>query len=244
MNELRSIDETPPATPVAGPLVMPLGMDQQNATNSSDSRKLSGRKKVRRDRSAAYREIQRLKVALAKAQRRSQKYKKQAQRAKAGVSSSIKDTPRSKTRSMLSQSIVNPVVKKSLFLHNVLCNSIRERYHTTKSDKVRQLLASIVASNLLRKYKLMRTCRKSTGISERRLSSSAKYKVATYSYVREPCKSKTYRLRNLICQFLERDDNSRITTSKSDTITRHGNKKQRRLLTDTMTRLCIPALPT
>ena len=128
--------------------------------------------------------------------------KKQAQRAKAGVSSSIKDTPRSKTRSMLSQSIVNPVVKKSLFFHNVLCNSIRERYHTTKSDKVRQLLASIVPSNLLRKYKLMRTCRKSTGISERRLSSSAKYKVATYSYVREPYKSKTYRLRNVICSFL------------------------------------------
>ena len=120
MNELRSIDETPPATPVAGPLVMPLGMDQQNATNSSDSRKLSGRKKVRRNRSAAYKEIQRLKVALAKAQRRSQKYKKQAQRAKAGVSSSIKDTPRSKTRSMLSQSIVNPVVK-SLFSFTTCC---------------------------------------------------------------------------------------------------------------------------
>jgi hypothetical protein len=63
MNELRSIEETPPATPVAGPLGMPFGMDQQSATNSSDSRKLSGRKKVRRDRSAAYREIQRLKVA-------------------------------------------------------------------------------------------------------------------------------------------------------------------------------------
>jgi hypothetical protein len=121
----------------------------------------------------------------------------------------------------------------------VLCHSIRERYHTTKSDKARQLLASMVASNLLRKYQLMRTCRKSTGISERRLSSSANYKVATYSYVREPYKSKTYRLRNIICSFLERDDNSRITTSKSDTITRHENKKQRRLLTDrpTMTRL-------
>jgi hypothetical protein len=173
MNELRSIDETPPATPVAGPLGMPWGMDQQSATNSSDSRKLSGRKKVRRDRSAAYREIQRLKVAGGHKNIKQKKTKKKTQRAKTSVSSSIKDTLRSKKRAMLSKSIVNPVVKKYLFFHNVLCHSIRERYHTTKCDKARQLLASMVASNLLRKYRLMRTCRKSTSISERRLSSSS-----------------------------------------------------------------------
>ena len=44
-------------------------------------------------------------------------------------------------------------------------------------------------------------------------------------------------VKDRIKAFLERDDNSRITTGKKDTITRNGIKQQRRVLCDTMLNL-------
>ena len=41
-------------------------------------------------------------------------------------------------------------------------------------------------------------------------------------------------VKDRIKAFLERDDNSCITTGKKDTITRNGIKQQRRVLCDTM----------
>jgi hypothetical protein len=180
-------------------------------------------------------------MELAKERRRSEKFKKQALRAtqKAETERNSKNTPRSKTRAMLSRVKVHPVVRKTLLFHNVLCKSIQDQYQRTTSDKVRQLLSHVVASRLLKKYKLMSICRKNTGISEKRLSlsmSSAEASVSVH-YMRQPYKAKTYCLKQTVISFLERDDNSRITTSKSDTISRHGNRKQRRLLTDTLLRL-------
>lgn len=236
----RALAQTPPLAPSVPPLTpfidlaTPLGQPL-SANALLVSRRKSGRKKVRRDRSAAYREIQCLKVQLAKERQRSAKYRKQVQRAKVEADSK-KNTPRSKTRAMLLRGTVNPMVKKTLLFHNVLCQSIKDKYQITKSDKVRQLLANVVASRLLQKYKLRYVCRQSIGISERRLLSSVN-STGPAHYRRQHYKSKIYYVGGIVSAFLERDDNSRITTSKTDTITQHGTKKQRRLLTDTLTRL-------
>ena len=46
-----------------------------------------------------------------------------------------------------------------------------------------------------------------------------------------------------VLEFFERDDNSRIITSKKDTITRKSIKKQRRLLLNTLQNFVYKVLP-
>jgi len=224
---------TPPCTPDPDgelPAVVPplLSISRQQQ---------SGRKRMRKDRTAAYREIHRLKAQLLKERQRCERYRKRAQRAKTLHLTQVLDTPRSKTRAMLGTDRVNPSVRRNLLLHNVLCHSIRDKYRKTNSDKERQILSCVVTSRLLKKYRVINSCRDNTGISKRRLSRNVTDHVLVTQYKRKSYASKAPRLRNTVTLFLERDDNSRITTSKSDTMSRHGIKKQRRLLTDTMTRL-------
>jgi DNA polymerase sigma len=57
------------------------------------------------------------------------------------------------------------------------------------------------------------------------------------SVYRKQYRSKSIRARPDMLSFYERDDNSRIATSRSDTITRKGLKKQRRLLQDPLLNL-------
>ena len=54
------------------------------------------------------------------------------------------------------------------------------------------------------------------------------------NYNRQQYDSRTRRYRYSVIICMERDDNNRITTSKSDTITRKGQKKHRRLMSDTL----------
>ena len=225
------VSNTPPCTPDGQ-----LPADVPSSLSVSRQQQ-SGRKRMRKDRSAAYREIHHLKAQLLQERRRCERYRKQAQRAKTLHSTQVLDTPRSKTRAMLGRDRVNPSVRRSLLLHNVLCHSIRDKYCKTNSDKERQILSSVVTSRLLKKYRVINICRDNTGISKRRLSRKVTEHIRVTQYKRKSYASKAARVRNTVTLFLERDDNSRITTSKSDTISRHGIKKQRRLLTDTMTRL-------
>jgi len=102
----------------------------------------------------------------------------------------------------------------------------------------RHMLASMVASRLLRRYRVMRVCRDNTGISQPRLARRTYSAVITHNC--KPHASKASRLRSTVSEFLQRDDISRIITSKADTVIRHGQKKQRRLLTDTLTRPYMP----
>ncbi len=157
------------------------------------------------------------------------KYRKRAERLSQKPLNS--NTPRSKMKNLTRGLNGRHEIKRALLFHNVLCETLREKYSITNSDREKFAIAKIITSKLMKKYKLKKTCQDVTGISTRRLSRS------NYSQYRARYKSKVFRFAPVVKAFYERDDNSRITTSKKDTITRKGEKKQRRLLMYTLSDL-------
>ena len=127
--------DTPPPTP-SGSGPFPIRMNN------------AGRKRVRKDRAKAYRELEELKVKLAKQKRLTEKYKKRLHRR----TQKTKDvnSPRTKTRIELKGQKVNKNTRRTLLFHYVLLKGIREKYQNAKSDKTKQA----IHNDLLRKYRM------------------------------------------------------------------------------------------
>ena len=235
----EATNNTPPETPIHQEPLTPVFQFPTSLTTPTTSatvsaeRKQRGRKKVRKDRSQAYRTIAKLKLALAKETARAEKYRKRFQRGQKKSSTAVA-TPRRKTNEMIGKANVSSAVKKTLLFHNVLCQSIRAKHAKTASDKEKQILTKLVTSELLRKYKLAKLCREETGVSAKRMRSAVG---GFMEYSRKTYHSVSARCRQTVAKFLERDDNSRITTGRNDTVSRKGEKKQRRLLTETLQNL-------
>ncbi|XP_062609736.1 splicing factor Cactin-like [Saccostrea cucullata] len=113
-----------------------------------------GRKKVRKDRAKAYREIKQMKVKLASVERRVEKYKKRLQRMKKNNTPRCTDSPRSKTDQLLGEQNVTEEVRRTLLFHHTVVRSIKEKYKNSKKQRNRQIIANVVSSKLLRKYRL------------------------------------------------------------------------------------------
>lgn len=123
---LQSIENTvtPPTSPEAS------GLPQQQV-----ARQL-GRRKVRKDRSKAYREIFRLRLALKREERLKEKYKKRWQRHSKGNN-------RSKEGDDIIKSHDG---RKAIMLFSILTQRIIERYNNTKSQEEKRKLSALVTA--------------------------------------------------------------------------------------------------
>ena len=129
---------------------------------------------------------------------------------------------------------VSNKVRKSLIFGNVVYETIRMKSLKARADKEKFGLHKFVPSDLLKKYKLFSMCSKFMGLSRKRLSKLATSSVCVH---RKTYQSKSLRASPVVLTFYERDDNSRIMTSRNNKITRKGQKKQRRLLLDDLKKL-------
>ncbi|WAR10066.1 hypothetical protein MAR_035142 [Mya arenaria] len=93
--------------------------------NQVQAARRMGRKKVRRDRSKAYREIFKLRIALKKEERLKEKYKKRFQRQK-----NSKEDKRQKEEEAV---IKGHNIRKAVLLYSVIVNRLRKRYKMTKT---------------------------------------------------------------------------------------------------------------
>ena len=200
-----------------------------SSTLSESRQKTYGRKKTKRNKSKVYRENEKLKLQLVEALRKAEKYKKQVQRLK--IKEQNKNTPRSKTNQLIGKSQVRPEVKRMLLFSNVLLHLLRDKYKLSKSDKEKFVMTRLISSRLIKKYRMIQMCWSNIGIGKKRL---LKMTEQVYQYNRSKYNSLSRRMADKVTMFFERDDNSRITTGKNDTLTRNGEKKQRRLLLETM----------
>jgi hypothetical protein len=217
-----------------------------------------GRKKVARNRTKANRVIVKLSTQLKNVTRVKDVYKKQFYRLKqkmvtastplsstsstralshagsetphlpgtssSAVSSPTSATPRSKTCALLREIPNAPArVRKALLYHNVMIDELKQS-GVNKAQKMRR-------RKLLNKYRLINFARKSGD----QLPSKTKQNATNMRCTRtDSLDTETIRL---VKEFYERDDNSRITTGKKQTITKNKEKKQKRLLLDTMVNL-------
>ena len=108
------------------------------------------RRKVRRDRTRAYRETERLRLQLAAERARTARYKKRADRAKAKALV-MNETPRSKTKKMIERAKVPDGVKKALVFHNVMYKSIQEKYVNANGENDKFVVHKMLSSKLLKK---------------------------------------------------------------------------------------------
>ncbi|CAC5379288.1 unnamed protein product [Mytilus coruscus] len=215
-------NNTPPVSPENGEF-------QQNIRRTNAQRR--GRKKVRKDRSKAYRQLRKLSVRLISAEKLNQRYRQRLHRMKnKGKLSS--ESPRSKTNILLKKQNVSPKVRKTLLYHFSLVEGIKQKYRDNKSEKKRQLIRNVVKSNILKKYRFKH-------FTEKTFSFCRKTKTTEHlEYTRKQHKNKTVtKFLKMVREFLQRDENSRCAAGKKETITRNKIKMQKSYLNDDLRHL-------
>ena len=214
---------TPPVSPVHVPATTAAAI--ACVPESTATQKKRGRKMVRRDRSKLARKVQSLKQQLEVQQRRVAKYKKRLQRQKVKMLS----TPQKDADKLLSKQQVNGDVRKALQFGSAVFLAIKERYQRSKSHKEKQFIAKIVAKRI-RKYRMAKTAHAMLGIPQEAVMIRDD---CLLRYNRKTHVSSRRRLSTTVDKFFCREDNSRTTTGKRDTVSKGGIQKQRRLLLDT-----------
>lgn len=213
--------DTPPPTP-------------SEAGGHQSRQKERGRKHVRRERAAAYRRIAELEEELAKARRKAERYKKRYQRTHQQRTPSQLDTPRTKTRKLLANFHSHKrAVRKTLVFHYALVNQIKSRYQDTRLERHRRTFAGIVTGRIIRQYRLQRMSAEQFGFYSRKRSETTREMFDPPRKRR--CFAKRCLLQEVTTEFFMRDDVSRATAGKKETVTRCKNKMQKRLLLDTLT---------
>ncbi|XP_034084202.1 uncharacterized protein LOC117554075 isoform X2 [Gymnodraco acuticeps] len=169
-------------------------------------------------------QIEILEAQLAKEKTKTEKYKKRLHRSKKG---SLSKSPRSKVNDLLGRNKVNSPIKRALIFHTSLIEDIKRKYENAKPNRDKQLIAKVISGNIQKKYKLQKHAQTAFGYSNKR----AKYPVDLTNHGRR-CVSRN-ELRKNVTSFFLRDDVSRMTTGRKQTVTLLKKKMQRRLLTDT-----------
>jgi len=100
------------------------------------------------------------------------------------------------------------------------------KYNGTQAKK--QMIRDLFVNQLVRKYKLKTDISKKIGFEYRQRNLHAG---------RNKYQGTAFRISANVRTFLEQDSSSRITTGKWDTITRYGEKRQRRVLLDSLENL-------
>jgi len=196
---------TPPTSPVnADPPIQNQGR--------SESMKKTARKNRRREKARVNRFIEKLQIKIQCKERLAGKYKKRYQRLKFQLGQNTVEESKS-----------YKFTQKAYCLYQTITQTIRKRYNDTKSFKEKQKIASLITSHrILRQYGLCTYARSVLGISRRHLSRKVS---------RKP-NIKRFRLKLKVQEFFQRDDVTRMKSDKQATITRKGEKRQVRLLTD------------
>ena len=196
-----------------------------------------GRQKVRKDRAMAYRQLYKDRLSIIQHKRLADRYTKRLQREKEKTcrvteeSRSSCQTPKSKVKSLLQRAKVTNQVRKMLLFHVTLTDEMKKRMKQRRMESDKQLISKLCAGKVLNKYKLKTHAAKSTNISCARANTCRN---SSLTFERKP---KCDRMKKTVEEFFIRDDISRLTTSKKDTVTRGKVKHQRRLSTASMKHL-------
>lgn len=144
------------------------------------------------------------------------------------------DSPQTKARhqSRTSQS----QIRRVLLFHNVVMAELKERSKSLTNPKEKQILSKVIAGKIIKKYRLGKYAHQEFGFSQKMMRANRK-RPNSLDYHRKQQSNVITKADEITAHFLERDDNSRTTTGKRDTITRKQLKMQKRLLSDSLKNL-------
>ncbi len=181
-----------------------------------------GKRISRRNRDTLHKEIEKLNKSLEKERKRADKYRKRYKRLKKN------DSPHSKIK-VTKTGRVSSEIKKTLLFHEALIEDIKNKYFKARKEKEKRLIAKVTAGKIVKKYRLQGFAENALGFSKKRRSVQSEDLCSTK---RNPTNRFTAAFKSKVQTFFTRDDNSRITTGRKQTITRKKVKKQKRFLVD------------
>jgi len=161
--------------------------------------------------------------------RKMYKYKKRDQRL-AGENKS----PRSRVNYLLRNQIVKDTIRKRLLLQEAIIEDIRNKYKNTRKEREKQIIAKTTIGKIIEKYRLQRDAQKILGFSKKR---GQRPDGALLTFERKVSNRLPAECKAKVKAFYLRDDVSRMTTGRKQTVTQKKTKNQKRLLTDTMKNL-------
>lgn len=190
---------------------------------------LTARKARVAQRAKIRRRIESLESQLEQERRRAERYKKRSQRLtkKAKKACQHAETPRSKTRRLLRYCSVSNTVRRTLLFHNSVIDSIRSKYLESKTQLSKQRIRNLVMGRTVKNCKMKMFCREQFGFSSR----------VQFALKLRMLKSRPRTVLSEVKEFFLRDDVSRITAGKKETITKCKQKMQRRFLLDCLMNL-------
>jgi hypothetical protein len=152
IKEASTVLGTPPNSPTPGP--------------SNDDREKRGRKKVRRDRAQAYRQVQKLKIQLKQKSKEANKYRKRWKRLMDKQENNDVDKKGKLNKAKISQR--RDYKRNEALFNSVIVKELRMKMMQLKSEKDRQILSKAVTGNILKKYNLLGFADR-IGISQKRI---------------------------------------------------------------------------
>ncbi|CAL8236393.1 unnamed protein product [Boreogadus saida] len=188
-----------------------------------------GRRNARQGRRRLQNNIEELKALLEREKRKKEKYKKRCQRLTGG-----KKSPRSTVDALLRNQRVNNTIRKRLLLQESIIEDIRNKYRNTKKEREKQIIAKATTGKIIKKYRLQRAVQATLGFSNKRCH---RPDARLMTYERKKSNRLPAECKQKVKAFYLRDDVSRMTTGRKQTVTQKKKKKQKRLLTDTMKNL-------
>ncbi|KAG5281642.1 hypothetical protein AALO_G00047130 [Alosa alosa] len=213
----------------------PVSPDSTVSSPSGTSRQGELGRKVRRaNKKKLTNDLAKLENKLKKAEQRVDKYKKRLKRL-----ADANPSPRSKENKLV-RNLSAENLRRTLLFHTVVADEVHNKYSQSKSQRDRQVISRIVTSKILKRYKLQKVAQEAFGFSRKRWRNLSRENVCRYE--RKRPRGVGVIIRSAVRSFFERDDVSRITTGKKQTVTRAKKKMQKRLLEDTMKNLHLKFL--
>ncbi|CAL8348942.1 unnamed protein product, partial [Boreogadus saida] len=163
----------------------------------------AGKRLWRKNKDRLKKEVEKLTKLLEKERKRSDKYRKKYKR------SNKSESPRSK---------VQQLTKSGRFLyHEALIEDIKNKYKTARKEREKQLIAKVTVGGIVKRYRLQTFAEKLLGFSKKRRFLQGE---TISSTTRKPTSRLRPGLKAELHSFYRRDDVSRITTGRKQTITR------------------------
>lgn len=220
------LNDSPPASPGE---FLPI-------PQSSSSNKLSGRKKVRRDRSKMYRKIQEQAGKLKKSNALTEKWKKKYYKL-LKVKANRSPTPRKKVTMIIEKGMKE--VKKKLLFGEALQSQLKNKARQLTSQADKQMFYKCVAGQELKKYRCLKeaTFLKRSEVKYRRTTDLVGCKRMIVNQRQKKGTSIGHRQVKDIRNFLEDDSNSCVAPGRKDVITKKKVTMRKRYLMNSLQNL-------
>ncbi|CAG9839219.1 unnamed protein product [Diabrotica balteata] len=207
--------------------VTPSMSDVNDQSFNSHKRVVAAKHKSDRARRQRYLDNKKKDETINKLKTRLACYRKRLQR----LRKPEKLTPNSKVEQMLNSPSSRDTVKKNLLFAEVLNQQLKENYSSLPSNKEKRIFKRMISGKLVRKY----------GILQNEKNMKPLRKIGYVQLLENKRKAKTNCeiIKRKIINFLQDDSNTRLCAGKRNYLTKKGDRKQKRVLVDTLRNLHI-----